>query len=188
MADPDLDFQRVEDRLRRFLGRPAELAGAAALCALLAGALPYAHRDNAFNASVSRYGFDGFVVLGFILYATVLAYGLAFLSRHRPHLGLPRLWCDRASFWLTLFALVRTYVFLEQVEVSSGGFFFFGWSSSVSFSMGQRGRPAAVSQAWAEKTGCVAAPRCTPRPLPGWSSPFTRPLPGWSAPLSWPLP
>lgn len=134
MADPDLDLQRVEDRLRRFLGRPAELAGAAALCALLAGALPYAHRDNAFNASVSRYGFDGFVVLGFILYATVLAYGLAFLSRQRPHLGLPRLWCDRASFWLTLFALVRTYVFLEQVEVSSGGFFFFGWSSSVSFS------------------------------------------------------
>ena len=28
MADPDLDLQRVEDRLRRFLGRPAELAGA----------------------------------------------------------------------------------------------------------------------------------------------------------------
>lgn len=134
MDNPDRDLKRLEDRLRRFLGQPAELAGGAALCALLAGALPYAHRDNTFNASVAQYGFDGFAVLGFLLYATVFAYGLAFLSRQRPQLGLPRFWCDRASFWLTLFALVRTYVFLEQVAVSSGGFFFFGWSSSISFS------------------------------------------------------
>ncbi|MBB3174021.1 hypothetical protein FHR90_001853 [Endobacter medicaginis] len=134
MDNPDLDLKRLEDRLREFLGRPVELAGAAALCALLAGTLPYAHRDHTFNASMSQYGFDGFAVLGFLLYATVFAYGLAFLGRLRPQLGLPCFWCDRASFWLTLFALVRTYVFLEQVEVSSGGFFFFGWSSSISFS------------------------------------------------------
>ena len=134
MDKQDIDLERVEARLRQFLNRPVELAGAAAGCALLAGAMPYAHRVQSYNTSMSRYGFDGFSVIGFLLYLTILAYALAFLSRKRPRLGLPRRTCDLASFWLTLFTMVRTYVFLEQYEVSQTTFLFFFSSSSTSFS------------------------------------------------------
>ncbi|CAI9121877.1 hypothetical protein [Brytella acorum] len=135
MNSKDIDFERIKARGRAFWDTPLELTGAACISVVLAGLLPYARRNVETDVSfLQSFGFSGFAVVGFILYLTIAAYVTSFLSRKRASFNVPRQYCDMASFWLTLFSLIKTYVYLQSYSAQSFSFLFLSSTSRTYFS------------------------------------------------------
>lgn len=135
MNSKDIDFEKIKARARTFWDMPLELTGAACLCSVLAGLLPYARRNVETDVSfLQSFGFSGFAVVGFVLYLTIAAYVMSFLSRKRATFNVPRQYCDVASFWLTLFSLIKTYVYLQSYSAQSFSFLFVSSTSRTYFS------------------------------------------------------
>ncbi|MBS1051307.1 hypothetical protein [Gluconobacter japonicus] len=126
MDQKDIDFEKIKERLVLFARRPEELLIASVICVILAGLLPCAHRHVERDmVSYQQIGFSGLHVLGFLLWITIAAFVASTLSRMRASFNVPRQYCDRACYALSLFCLVRIYIFLQSVQTTTSGFFFF---------------------------------------------------------------
>lgn len=123
----DIDFEGIKTRLGLFWETPDELIlaalGSTVLARFLSCAYRHAERDM---TSVQHAGFSGFHILGIILWLTIAIFGASCLSRRRASFNIQRLYCDRASWGMALFSLVKIYVFLQssQTETSSSLFAF----------------------------------------------------------------
>ncbi|AFW02176.1 hypothetical protein BAR24_12945 [Gluconobacter oxydans] len=126
MDQKDIDFEKIKERLVLFARRPEDLLIASVICVILAGLLPCAHRHVERDmASYQQIGFSGFHVLGLLLWITIAAFAASTLSRVRASFNVPRHYCDRACYALSLFCLVRIYIFLQSAQTTTSGFFFF---------------------------------------------------------------
>ncbi|NHN86895.1 hypothetical protein GOB93_20220 [Acetobacter musti] len=121
----DIDFEGIKTRLSVFWNTPDELVLAALGCTVLAGFLScaYRHVERGMN-SVQHAGFSGFHILGVTLWVTIACFGASWLSRKRASFNVPRLYCDRASWCMALFCLVKIYVFLQSSQTETSSFFF----------------------------------------------------------------
>ncbi|MCH4091163.1 hypothetical protein [Acetobacter sp.] len=125
MNSHDIDFEGIRARLGLFWETPDELVLVALGSTVLAGVLScaYRHVERGMN-SVQQAGFSGFRILGIILWLTIACFGASYLSRRRASFNIPRLYCDRASWGMTLFCLVKIYVFLQSSQTETSSFFF----------------------------------------------------------------
>ncbi|MCE2580632.1 hypothetical protein LDL36_19675 [Komagataeibacter sp. FNDCR1] len=103
-----------------FWETPDELVLAALGSTVLAGLLScaYRHVERGMN-SVQHVSFSGFHILGMILWLTIACFGASWLSRKRASFNVPRLYCDRASWGMPLFCLVKIYVFLQSSQTET---------------------------------------------------------------------
>ncbi|MCG4253715.1 hypothetical protein [Acetobacter senegalensis] len=121
----DIDFEGIKTRLGLFWETPNELVLAALGSTVLAGFLSCAYRHAERNmTSVQHSGFSGFHILGIILWLTIASFGASCLSRRRASFNIPRLYCDRASWGMALFCLVKIYVFLQSSQTETSSFLF----------------------------------------------------------------
>lgn len=125
MDKKDIDFEGIKARLGLFWETPDELVLAALGSTVLAGFLSCAYRHvERSMTSVQHAGFSGFHILGIILWLTIVCFGASYLSRRRASFNVPRLYCDRASWIMALFCLIKIYVFLQSSQTETSSFLF----------------------------------------------------------------